>query len=122
MYKFYSTVGLFNICKKSSLRSITVPKSKIVYSFLIYLKIKGYLHCFMDLGNLYRIVPNSRSSNFCFSSYSTPSNKIYFTYKEILSHNRRGFNFLFSTTYGVVDSEFCLDKKIGGKPLLRIFY
>lgn len=122
MYRFYSAVGLFNICKNSKARSITVPKSKLVRSFLLYLKIRGYLHCFIDLGDLYRIIPNHKCSNFRFATYSKPSHKIYFTYKDVLLYNRKGLNFVFSTSYGIVDSTFCLEKKIGGQPILKFSY
>lgn len=122
MYKFYSTVGLFNICKNSKARSILVPKSNLVRSLLFYLKGKGYVHCFVDLGSFYRIIPNHKCSNFRFIPYSKPSRRIYFSYKDVLLYNRRGFNFVFSTSYGIVDSNFCLEKKIGGQPLLRFAY
>lgn len=122
MYKFYSAVGLFNICKSSKVRTITVPKSRVVRSFLLFLKKKGYLHCFLDLGAFYRIVLNSKASNFRFTTFSRPSKPIYFSYKDVLLYNRKGFNFIFSTPYGIVDSSFCLEKKIGGQPLLKFVY
>lgn len=122
MYKFYSAVGLLNICKSSKVRSISVPKSRLVYSLLCYLKQKGYLHCYMDLGFSYRIILNPKPIRFRFVPFSKPSHKIYFTYKDILSYSRRGLFFIFSTSYGIVDSEFCLDKKIGGQPVLKFIY
>lgn len=122
MYRFYSAVGLFNICKNSKARSITVPKSNLVRSLLFYFKTKGYIYCFIDLGNFYRIIPNHKCSNFRLIPYSKPSHKIYFTYKDVLLFNRRGLNFIFSTSYGIVDSNFCLEKKIGGQPVLKFSY
>lgn len=122
MYKFYSAVGLLNISKNSKARSILVPKSNQVRSLLFYLKGRGYIYCFTDLGGFYRIIPNHKCSNFRLIPYSKPSNRVHFSYKDVLSYNRRGLNFIFSTSYGIVDSTFCLEKKIGGQPILKFSY